>query len=106
MMAAPSVPGRVVVTARAHERVMTALAADALGIPVSRARVRVHDDAGALGARVTAAASVGPGTPPLITRIDATRRRLAEEGSRLTGATVSHVSVRITDTITESRRVT
>lgn len=97
MSAEAPVPGRVVITARAQERVFRALAADELGVPVKSAKVRVADDAGRIAADITSPAMTGPRTAPLLSLIESTRRRLLDDGARITGAEISKVAVRITN---------
>jgi hypothetical protein len=105
MTAAREIPGRVVVTARAQERVLAALAADELGIPLRSAKARVSDDAGRLAAEIAAPARVTPEGVPLLSLIEEARSRVTTDGADLTGAEISRVTVRITGVDNDSRRV-
>jgi len=96
------IPGRVVVTSRAYERITAAVSADALGIPRREAKARVRDDHGRLAAEVTAGAPQGGG--PIVDRAARARDEVAGRIADLTGATVSTVRIRISHLIDHDRR--
>ncbi|MBN9154818.1 MAG: hypothetical protein J0J05_12625 [Microbacterium sp.] len=91
-----ALPGRVVVTTRAQQRVFAALAAEELGATARATRVALSDDLGRVRARITAPASMRPEDGALLTRVAAARRRVAEDGARLTGAAIGSVLVHVT----------
>lgn len=102
-MAAPDLPGRVAISARAYERVAAAVVADELGVPVRAARASVSDEGGAISARLTSAIALGE--TPLATLAARARARTAERLSSLTGARVADVRLRITEAVEPQRRV-
>ncbi|MDQ1131201.1 hypothetical protein [Microbacterium sp. SORGH_AS_0888] len=99
-----AVPGRVVVTAAAYQRVLGAVAADALGVPRRVPRVRVSDEAGSLRAEVRSPVRVRAGETVLALARDASAR-VQEEGSRLTGAAVATGHIHITAVENRKERV-
>ena len=103
---APGSPiaGRVVITARAMETVFSALAAEELGSTPRSIRVRVRDDGGLLSAAVRAPVAVTDGGPSVLERVEATRARIRTTGTEITGATLSDVTVRVTDITSENER--
>jgi hypothetical protein len=92
---AASVPGRTVITVRAFENLVLAVASSALGVPPRRSSVRVADGGGRLDIQISGSIS-GDGVP-VIERIDRTRTTVADQTAALTGATVGTVAVHITD---------
>ena len=103
-MDAASIPGRVVISSRAFERVFAAIAADALGVSASSTTAQVRDDRGSLHAEITSPVSVTPGGADVLSLVDRARADLARTGARLTGADVSGSRIRITRITTPSRR--
>ena len=79
---APGSPiaGRVVITARAIETVFSALAAEELGGTARGTRVRVLE------------------------RVESARQRILTTGTELTGATLTDVTIRVTDITSESEK--
>lgn len=104
-MDAASIPGRVVISSTAFERVFAAVAADALGVAASSASARVRDDRGSLHAEITSPVNVSPGGADVLSLADRARAEIARTGSRLTGANVSGSRIRITRITTSSRRI-
>lgn len=97
-MSTPTAPeGRVLIATRAQRRVFAALTAEELEIPAPAARVSIADDTGRVAARVDAPAGLSSAGRSIADRVAATRRRIAEDGARLTGAEIARVTVRITD---------
>lgn len=100
------VAGRVVITARAMEAVFSALAASELGSSPRSIRVRVRDDGGLLSAAVRAPVDATDGGPSVLERVESARARIRTTGAAITGATLSDVTVRVTDiTSANERRV-
>jgi hypothetical protein len=99
---AASVPGRAVITSRAYENLVRAVASSALGVPPRRSTVRVADGGGRLDIQISGSIS-GEGMP-VLERIDRTRTTVAEQTTALTGATVGTVAVHITDIRFDERR--
>lgn len=98
------VVGRVVITARAMETVFSALAADELGSSPRDIRVRVRDDGGLLSAAVRAPVDVTDGGPSVLERVESARARIRTTGTEITGATLSDVTVRVTDITSDNER--
>lgn len=98
------VAGRVVVTARAIETVFAALAADELGSAPRSIRVRVRDDGGLLSAAVRAPVDTTDGGPSVLERVESARARIRSAGTAITGATLSDVTVRVTDITSDNER--
>lgn len=96
------IPGRVVVTSRAYERITAAVSSEALGIPRRAATARVRDDAGRISAEVSAGARVGEET--ILARAARTRDLVSTRLADLTGATVSDVRIHLTHLIHDDRR--
>lgn len=96
------IPGRVVISARAYERIAAAASAEALGIARREAGATIHDDRGRLRADVRAGVTIGP--EPIVGRVAAARATIAARVTELTGATVSDVRVRLTHLISDDRR--
>lgn len=98
------VAGRVVITARALETVFSALAADELGSTPRSIRVRVRDDGGLLSAAVRAPVDVTAVGASVLERVESARQRIRTTGAEITGATLSEVTVRVTDITSENER--
>jgi hypothetical protein len=101
-----TIPGRVVVTARAFERVFAALAADELGGGTRGTRVRVSDANGLLAADIEGPVDASGAGSSVLGRVESARGRIASDGAALTGATLSRVSVRVTDIVDVPQRRT
>ena len=103
--------GRTAISRRALERTVGAIAAQHLEVEPSSVDVRLSDDAGLLAvaiaspARIEALGGTSPGSG-VLSRTNIARPLIRDEVTRLTGSTVSSVSVRVTRAeITENRRV-
>lgn len=96
------IPGRVIVTSRAYERIAAAVSAEALGVPRRAASARVRDDAGRIAAEVSAGARVGGES--ILARAARTREVVAARLTDLTGASVSDVRIHLTHHIDDDRR--
>ena len=92
-----AIAGRVVITARAIEAVFAALAAEALGSTARSTRVRVRDDGGLLSAAVRAPVDATGDGPTVLDRVASAQHLIRTRGAELTGATISDVTVRVTD---------
>lgn len=100
----PSIAGRVVITARAIETVFSALAAEELGGTARGTRVRVRDDSGLLSVAVRAPVhATSPGST-VLERVESARQRILTTGAELTGATLTDVTIRVTDITSESEK--
>jgi hypothetical protein len=108
-------PGRTRVTTRALTRVISAVTADILGVPVHRVGVELSDRDGRLGVSVVspirlpalgsargdvpAAAAGGAGT--VLARARAAIGAIMASAGELTGAVIGHVDLRLSDALTE-----
>lgn len=106
-MSAPegtTAPGRTAITARAYEKLIGAIASEALAVRRRDGSVRISDRGGLLAIEITSAVS-GQGMP-VLQRVERTRESVAARATALTGAGVSAVSIHITDIRFDSRRAT
>lgn len=101
-------PGRTRIAAKALEHVAVNIAAEALGVPAGRVKVELVDDRGALALIVTAPMRAIPlarvsAAPDALTRsggsiierATAATASIKEQVTRLSGSTVSRVSIRV-----------
>lgn len=104
--AAPGAPvaGRVVITARAIETVLSALAAEELGGTAGGTRVRVRDEGGLLSVAVRAPVHVTKPGSTVLERVESARRRILTTGAELTGASLADVTIRVTDTTSDNEK--
>lgn len=108
-VAAPSIPGRIDVSARALESTVRAVAAGHLGVPAREVRVTLSDVRGLLGIAIVAALAVPPlraqgdalGIPSRIARA---RERIEQDVLDVAGTRVGRVSVEIARVIIEQPR--
>ncbi len=103
-MASPIIGGRVVIAARAYERIAAAAAADALGVDRGDASAKVRDDRGRLHAEISSA--ISRGDEPILARAERARRETSQRLHDLTGATVADVTLGIHRSIDTGRRTT
>lgn len=93
-----SSPGRTRIERRAIERVITAVAADALGASAARIRVDTFDDAGRIGVTVVGPARLGAGPEARMTLLERAcdaRGVIAQRTAELTGLEIGRVNVRL-----------
>lgn len=115
--------GRTRVSSRALDRVVGAVAADALGVETKAVHVRLGDDRGSLAIAVASPIRAVPLVSPgrvaglssprskpagtLLQRAEAAQRQIKKRVSELTGSAVGRVEVRLTGVRLENdRRVT
>ena len=103
--------GRTAISRRALERTVGAVAAEHLQVAPSAVDVRLTDDAGLLAVaiasplRIESLGGTSPGSG-VLSRANIARPLIRDEVTRLTGSTVSSVTVRVTRAeIVEYRRV-
>lgn len=103
--------GRTAISRKALERTVSAVAAEHLQVSPASIDVRLSDDAGLLAVAIASPLRVESlgGTSPgagVLSRTNIARPLIRDEVTRLTGSTVSTVSVRVTRAeIIEYRRV-
>jgi uncharacterized alkaline shock family protein YloU len=88
------IPGRAIITARAYEQLVRAVAGEALGVGPHDSSVRLSDAAGRLAIDVDGPIR-GDG-PPVLERIETARDTIATRVTTLTGAAVERVDIHIT----------
>lgn len=103
MSAADPRRGRTIVTARALNRVATALAADAADIDARAATVALADRGGALAARLTIPASLGCGQT-LVQQGERIQNAFVASMGEIAGRRVTAVDVRFAGARTEKTR--
>lgn len=104
-MTAAAPAGRVVIRARAYEKVFGALLGDELGVPATTPSVRVADDDGRLSASVATVVRLGDAAGGVMAAVERGRARVLADGARLTGAEIGTVRIRVTDVVPDERRV-
>lgn len=101
--------GRTRITPRALSRVVSAVAAEGLGVPVESVRVQLQDERGALAVNISTGAPVtqwripgahrpafqGPGAS-LLNRSEHARQLPRDRVAALTGSTVGSITIRFT----------
>ncbi|WP_292831257.1 hypothetical protein [Microbacterium sp.] len=92
-------PGRVMIAARAYERVAATVIADELGVAARGARAVVRDADGAIAADLTC--GIGLGEAPIAQRAARARTRTAERLAEITGARVADVRLRVSHVVDE-----
>jgi hypothetical protein len=96
-----TIPGQVSISARALNRVVTAIAADELRVAPSDVSVHLSDDRGLLAVEVTAPLRLsglnsGNRQPGLLGRCDDARTQIRTRTREITGSEVRTVAVRVT----------
>ncbi|WP_296196960.1 hypothetical protein [uncultured Microbacterium sp.] len=100
-----AIAGAIVVRERAVAAVVRAVAAEALGVPAQRTRVRLADDGGLIGVDLTSAVAASSGGPSVLARVASAREAVHELGSHLSGARIGRVRVDVDDVVVPTRRV-
>jgi hypothetical protein len=92
---ATAMPGRSVISSRAYEQLIRAVAGEALGVGRRESAVRVSDAGGRLAIAITGPA--GGDGQPVVELVESARATITERTVALTGAAVGEVSIHITD---------
>jgi hypothetical protein len=97
--------GRTVITTRALESVLAAVAARELGTAARTATARVRDSGGSLAVSVTGPTRMPDPGDSVLAIAERTRLVVSRDGAVLTGATIGAVRVRIdgVDTLPKAR---
>ncbi len=96
-VAPAALPGRTTIRVPALRALVTAIVADAAGVPAGRTSVTLRDHDGSLAVTATVPVVLdagSPAAPPLVERALDIRQRVADELMRLAGRAAGSVDVR------------
>ncbi|MDO4242000.1 MAG: hypothetical protein Q4C71_05665 [Microbacteriaceae bacterium] len=107
------IPGRTLIAAKALTRLVSAVAASELGVPVKKVQANISDAAGRLAVRISAPIALAPlggraalpgNSVPLLVRAENARHEVASRVAHLSGREVVSTVIHFTGAELEQKR--